>query len=56
MLIFKGKVHMERWYQDEGLPKDWRTGGLKSVIMDGQPIRLDYDGFKRPSFQLQMVE
>ena len=23
-IIFKGKVHIEGWYQDEALPKDWR--------------------------------
>jgi len=24
-IIFKGKVHIEGWYQDEALPKDWRV-------------------------------
>ena len=22
--IFKGKLHINRWYQDDALPKDWR--------------------------------
>jgi hypothetical protein len=23
-IIFKGKVHIEGWYQDQALPPDWR--------------------------------
>lgn len=33
----------------------YAIGGLKSAITDGQLIRLDYNSFKIPLFQLQMA-
>ena len=55
-IIFKGKVHIEGWYQDEVLPKDWRIESLKLVQMDGHLIRSGSNGLKISLFLVVQLE
>ncbi|EYE97824.1 CENP-B protein, partial [Aspergillus ruber CBS 135680] len=34
-IIFKGKVHIEGWYQDKALPRNWRIEISDNTVTNG---------------------
>lgn len=49
--VFKGESHIQAWYEDDALPRDWR---IELSENGWTTYQLVFPGFRLPSSWLQM--